>query len=289
MSACWALGVLGYSTLSNAQAQPVCVPGTTLCASADGRGGVRIDANGNAQVSPSGASASGQGDAKGNANANANANANGNGNGNASGGGNADGNGNGNANASGNGGGNGNGNGNASGGGNGDGGGGGGGGGGGFHYNGRFGVGVALCPIARVGIWSGFKVGGCAAVSFRWEALTFEMETQLLYGGTTHAFDWTFPLSFLIPLANQKSLYEGPYLRFGGSPVGATFAHAKDGGSFVRFGLFAGGGYELNISRALTWRVFDARLSFDMGTRRAMDRQGHWVDLGLQLGTGIVF
>jgi len=150
-------------------------------------------------------------------------------------------------------------------------------------------VGVALCPIARVGIWSGFKVGGCAAVSFRWEALTFEMETQLLYGGTTHAFDWTFPLSFLIPLANQKSLYEGPYLRFGGSPVGATFAHAKDGGSFVRFGLFAGGGYELDVSRALTWRVFDARLSFDMGTRRAMDRQGHWVDLGLQLGTGIVF
>ena len=38
----------------------------------------------------------------------------------------------------------------------------------------------------------------------------------------------------------------------------------------------------------MTWRVIDARLSFDMGTRRAMDDPGHGVDLGLQLSTGIV-
>jgi hypothetical protein len=114
------------------------------------------------------------------------------------------------------------------------------------------------------------------------------MESQLLYGGTTHAFDWTFPMSFLIPLANEHSLFEGPYLRFGGSPIGATFAHKKDGGSFVRFGLFAGAGYELDVADWLTWRVFDARLSFDMGTRRAMDDRRHWVDLGFQLGTGLV-
>ena len=86
----------------------------------------------------------------------------------------------------------------------------------------------------------GIQIGWCVGVSFRFEGLTFEMETQLLYGGTTHAFDWTFPLSFVIPLANEKSLFDGGYLRFGGSPVGATFAHQKDGGNFVRFGLFAG-------------------------------------------------
>ena len=143
-------------------------------------------------------------------------------------------------------------------------------------------------PHLRAGIWSGFKSGGCVGVSFRFEGLTFEMETQLLYGGTTHAFDWTFPLSFVIPLANEKSLFDGGYLRFGGSPVGATFAHQKDGGNFVRFGLFAGAGYELEINEWMTWRVIDARLSFDMGTRRAMDDQGHGVDLGLQLSTGIV-
>jgi hypothetical protein len=114
------------------------------------------------------------------------------------------------------------------------------------------------------------------------------METQLLYGGTTQAFDWTFPMSFLIPLANDKSLFDGGYLRFGGSPVGATFAHAEDGGNFVRFGLFAGAGYELEITDGFSWRVIDARLSFDMGTRPAMDRLGHWMDLGLQLGTGLV-
>jgi hypothetical protein len=149
-------------------------------------------------------------------------------------------------------------------------------------------VGVTGCPIVRVGIWSGLKAGGCVAVSFRFEDLTFEMETQLLYGGTTDAFDWTFPMSFLIPFNNTRSLFEGGYLRFGGSPVGATFASQENGGNFVRFGLFAGGGYELRLSRKVSWRVFDARLSFDMGTRRAMDKKGNWVDLGLQLGTGIV-
>lgn len=244
--------VLGYVSTSLAQA-PLCVPGTTVCAESDGRGGVRINANGQAQASPSGASASGQanGAADGNANANASGNANAGGQGDAgySGGG------------------------------------------GGRRYrgyHGRFGAGFTLCPIARMGVWSGFKAGGCVAVSLRWEALTFEMETQLLYGGSTHAFDWTFPMSFLIQLANDKSLYEGPYLRFGGSPVGATFAKKQDGGSFVRFGLFAGAGYELNVARWLTWRVIDARLSFDMGTKRAMDDRGHWIDLGLQLGTGLV-
>ena len=55
----------------------------------------------------------------------------------------------------------------------------------------------------------GLKAGGCFTISFRFEGLTFEMETQLLYGGTTHAFDWTFPMSFVIPLANEDSLFEG--------------------------------------------------------------------------------
>ncbi len=244
------LGVQGYVSVAAAQA-PICVPGTTVCASSDGRGGVQINANGSGQVSPNGASASGQ--ANGNANGNANANANGEatGDGGYSGGG-------------------------------------GGGGGGHYHYRGRFGTGVNLCPIARIGIWSGLKVGGCVAVSLRFESFSFEMESQLLYGGPTHAFDWTFPMSFLIPLANEHSLFEGPYLRFGGSPVGATFAHKKDGGSFVRFGLFAGAGYELDVAKWLSWRIFDARLSFDMGTKRAMDDRGHWVDLGFQLGTGLV-
>jgi hypothetical protein len=150
-------------------------------------------------------------------------------------------------------------------------------------------VGVVGCIVGRAGVWSGFKAGGCAAVSFRFEGFTFELETQLLYGGTTHSFDWTFPMSFVIPLSNQRSLFEGGYLRFGGSPVGATFAREQDGGNFVRFALFAGAGYELLVGDTISWRVIDARLSFDMATRQSMDRLGHWVDLGLQLGTGLVF
>jgi hypothetical protein len=77
-------------------------------------------------------------------------------------------------------------------------------------------------------------------------------------------------------------------LRFGGSPLGATFARDEDGGSFVRFGLFAGGGYELDLADWVAWRVLDVRLSFDVGTQRAMDDQNHWFDPGIQLGTGLV-
>jgi hypothetical protein len=153
---------------------------------------------------------------------------------------------------------------------------------------GRSGSGVTLCPIARVGLWSGLKLGGCVALGFRWESAAFEMETQLLYGGVTHSFDWSFPLSLVVPLANDDSLFEGPFLRFGGSPVGATFARERDGGSFVRFGLFAGGGYELDLARWIAWRVFDLRLGLDVGTQRALDDRNHWFDPGVQLGTGLV-
>lgn len=283
-----AVGLLGHARSANAQSAPrppLCIPGTPLCATTDAQGRVRLGGSGSGNVGPGGANVTGQAGAQGSANATGNAQGNVNATGNAQGGGSGSGNTQGNANVTGNA----------------QGGGGeygdvtssdsGGSGGSSSHYRGytgRFGVGTALCPIVRVGIWSGFKAGGCVAVSFRFEALTFEMETQLLYGGTTHAFDWTFPMSFLIPLANEDSLFEGGYLRFGGSPIGATFAHRQDGGSFVRFGLFAGAGYEVLLSDYISWRVIDARLSFDMGTRRAMDTHDHWVDLGLQLGTGLV-
>jgi hypothetical protein len=157
-----------------------------------------------------------------------------------------------------------------------------------YRYTGRFGVGVVGCPVFRVGIWSGYKGGGCAGVSFRFEGFSFEMETQLLYGGTTHAFDWTFPMSFLIPFDDTQSQFQGGYLRFGGSPVGATFAKHEDGGSFVRFGLFAGAGYEMLLSSQISWRVIDLRAAFDMGTTRSMDRVGNWIDLGLQVSTGVI-
>jgi hypothetical protein len=290
----------------------MCVPGTGMCASADGRGGVQINATGSGQVTPGGASASAQAHGSGQAKASAQGSGNAQGNGNAQGSGNAQGNGNAQGSGSAQGSGNAQGNGSVQGNGTAQGDGHGhvnddrseevprrrrpsssgsdtGHSGHGQGYIGRFAVGVSGCPLVRVGVWSGVKAGGCVGVSFRFEGFMFEMETQLLYGGSTRAFDWTFPLSFLIPLSSQSSLFEGPYLRFGGSPVGATFASAENGGSFVRFGLFAGAGYETVIAHTISWRVIDARASFDLGTRRAMDRSGHLADLGIQLGTGVVF
>src|SRR5204863_287226 len=123
----------------------------------------------------------------------------------------------------------------------------------------RFGSGLALCGTVKAGVLSGYKAGPCFAVSFRTERLTFEMETQLLIGGTRHSIDWVFPMSFVIPLTSQRSLYEGLQLRVGGSPIGVTFAKDQDGGNYIRFGLHAGTSYELDMTAALTWKVFDAR------------------------------
>lgn len=153
----------------------------------------------------------------------------------------------------------------------------------------RFGFGFGPSAVVRGGLRSGFKGGGSFAVSFRFASLAFEMETQLVHGGTTRATDWTFPLSFLVPLGQRRTLFEGLYLRFGGSPIGATFAKAEDGGGFVRFGVHAGAGYELRLGGVVTWRVLDARVSFDLGTKKALDRLGHEYDGGLQLGSGLTF
>jgi hypothetical protein len=114
------------------------------------------------------------------------------------------------------------------------------------------------------------------------------METQLLFGGTRHSVDWVFPMSFVIPLTSQPSLYEGLQLRVGGSPIGVTFAKAQDGGNYLRFGLHAGLSYEWELSTAVSWRVFDARAFLDFGTKREVDTRGNFLDFGGQLSTGIV-
>jgi hypothetical protein len=153
----------------------------------------------------------------------------------------------------------------------------------------RFGAGIALCGTFKAGIYAGYKGGPCFAFSFRTERLTFEMETQLLIGGVRHSIDWVFPMSFVIPLTPEQSLYEGWQLRVGGSPIGATFAKAEDGGNYIRFGLHAGVSYEWSVSSAITWRVADARVYLDFGTKREVDLRGNFLDFGGQLSTGIVF
>jgi hypothetical protein len=150
-------------------------------------------------------------------------------------------------------------------------------------------VGLTLCGTFKAGVTSGFKGGPCFAISFRTEPLIFEMETELLFGGTRHSIDWLFPMSFVIPLTQQRSLYEGLQLRVGGSPIGVTFASDENGGSYIRFGLHAGLSYEWDVSDAVAWRVFDARAFLDFGTKPEVDRLGNFLDFGGQISTGIVF
>ena len=126
-------------------------------------------------------------------------------------------------------------------------------------------------------------------MSFRFEALAFEMESQLLFGGVRHSVDWVFPMSFVIPLTEPRKLYQGLDLRVGGSPIGVTFAKARNGGNYLRFGLHAGLSYEYDLGPAASWRVFDVRTFLDFGTKREVDDRDNFLDFGGQLSTGIVF
>jgi hypothetical protein len=263
---CTALIGLAAPRVARAQPQSVCIPGTGVCAQANGRGGVQAGGIAQGQVGPGGASATANANASANANANANAQGNAGGplQGQAQGQGQET-----------------------------------------QHEHGgarhsyrpssgpsvpvRFGTGVALCATIKAGIYAGVKGGPCLGVSFRWETIIFEMETQLLFGGVRHSADWVFPMSFVVPLTSQRSLYEGLQLRVGGSPIGVTFAKTEDGGSYVRFGLHAGLSYEWDLSGAVSWRVFDARTFLDFGTRREVDLRHDFLDFGGQLATGIVF
>ena len=236
-----------------AQQQPWCVPGTQVCAQGDGKGGVQAGGSARGRAGPGGVSGTATGNADANANANANANADANASGSYEGQGQ-----------------------------------------GGYYARTRykpvrFGAGSLFCATVKVGVYSGVKGGGCFAVSFRWEPLFFEMETQLLFGGTRHSIDWLFPMSFVIPLTSRRSLYEGLQLRVGGSPIGVTFAKEENGGTYIRFGLHAGLSYEWNFSDAAAWRVFDARAFLDFGTKREVDERDNFMDFGGQLSTGIVF
>jgi hypothetical protein len=234
------VGALEGDAFAQPAPQPVCLPGTPVCAQSDGRGGVQLGAAAQGQVGPGGAS----GNAQGNANA----------------GGAVDGRAQGSASAR-----------RSSG------------------YSGRFGAGAAFCATLKAGVWSGYKVGPCFGVSLRTEHLYVEMETQLLFGGTRHSVDWAFPLSFVIPFSNERSLFEGLQLRAGGSPFGMTFAKKEDGGTYVRFGLHAGLSYEWLFTSYVAWRVFDARAFLDFGTKTEVDRLGNFIDFGGQLSTGLVF
>lgn len=254
------LGLLTFTTTTGTcfaqspQPQPWCVPGTQFCAQSNGNGGMRFGGSARGQAGPNGASATATANGSANGNANANANANGYGNANGYYDGQAQ---------------------------------------GGYygppryHHHVRFSTGSAFCGTVKVGVFSGVKGGGCFAVSFRWEGFFFEMETQLLYGGTRRSIDWLFPMSFVIPLTAPDELYDGLQLRAGGSPIGVTFAKQVDGGTYIRFGLHAGLSYEWDLD-GVAWRVFDARAFLDFGTKREVDDRGNFVDFGGQLSTGIV-
>jgi hypothetical protein len=151
--------------------------------------------------------------------------------------------------------------------------------------------GFSTCAAVRVGFWSGLHYGGCAALSVRGEDVGFDLELDVLGGGTVPTLDFLLPISIVVPLGNTDDLFTGPYLRFGPDfGYSATLDVASDG--FFRLGGHFGGGYGIDLADGVALRLLDVRFYADgRGDKTPVDsdRVGDKIDLGLLFTSGVIF
>jgi hypothetical protein len=126
-------------------------------------------------------------------------------------------------------------------------------------------------------------------ISLRAESFYVELELQALAGGTKRTIDLNLPMSFVVPFDNEASLFQGPYARFGVTLLGGSAGLDDRRVNHFRWGIHAGLGYELELSPSIAWKVVDARLYFDIGTKTTLDRLDHGFDLGVQIASGFAF
>ncbi len=129
--------------------------------------------------------------------------------------------------------------------------------------------GFSTCAAVRVGFWSGVHYGGCAALAVRGEIVGFDVELDVLGGGTVPTLDFMVPMSIVVPLGSNDDLFTGPYLRFGPDfGYSATLDVASDG--FFRIGGHFGGGYGLDLSDGLALHLLDVRFYADGRADKSM-------------------
>ncbi len=148
-------------------------------------------------------------------------------------------------------------------------------------------LGLALGP--RVGFTSGWHGGGGLVVAPTWGAWGIELDTLVFHGGTVPRTDLDILLG---PIWHPFEDYvgaDGFYLSLTGE-VRFGFKGHED--QLTSLGGDVGLGYELPLSRNVTWRVADARFfalaRTDSGPSQE-DRLGHKYDLGVLVLTGIGF
>jgi hypothetical protein len=120
----------------------------------------------------------------------------------------------------------------------------------------------------------------------------FELEIDVLAGGSLPTIDILFRPTLVVPLAGTTPYFDQLSLKIGSTLVGGSVP-LEGSTSYLRFGGSVGLGYDVALSDSIDWRVLDA--SFYAEVRSGSDRgaymdrlQDNW-DIGLMLSTGFLF
>ncbi len=155
--------------------------------------------------------------------------------------------------------------------------------------------GIGVYPVMRVGTDSGFHFGGDFAFGFHGPRWGFEMEAMMLYGGTTSLVDISIVPSMILRFGadDDPAIYTGFYARLG-PEFRWSFATPSDAtrGQIFHLGVQAGVGYEVAVAPDVSIRILDVRA---VAAWRAAevpppdDNFGHEHEYGLLFASGITF
>lgn len=145
-------------------------------------------------------------------------------------------------------------------------------------------------------MWSGVRGGGCLLFVSRGRSIGFDVGVAVLGGGTVPTIDVTVPLGVTIGLVGDERDGGQLSLRLGATAFGGSLpTDASVGSPYVRMGFVTGLVYDLELSDAISLRVLEASFFSEgrLGGAKhpaPFDRSqdANW-DIGLQLGTGILF
>jgi hypothetical protein len=144
----------------------------------------------------------------------------------------------------------------------------------------------AGCAIVQVGLFSGFKAGGCIGVRLPGHALSLDLDLQVLGGGTLPGIDIVPAISVVVPLSDGDA-YDRWNIRIG-IPFPGAWVSTRDRDTGIVFRLpQVGIGYDVQVSSTVALRLLDVRAQLELRTKD-VDTKGHWFEPAIQVGMGLL-
>jgi hypothetical protein len=143
----------------------------------------------------------------------------------------------------------------------------------------------AGCALAQVGLFSGFKAGGCLGVRLPGHAFSIDLDLQILGGGTIPGVDIVPAVSVVVPISDGDA-YDRWNIRIG-IPLPGAWVSTRDRDTGLVFRLpQVGIGYDVQVSSTVALRLLDVRAQLELRSKD-VDTQGHWLEPAVQVGMGL--